>query len=60
MAPSETIVNNYNDSPQHGVRDDLLRGDGDDDSPRSLRDDDPVSLDDSSYSGDSSSGDGFV
>jgi hypothetical protein len=66
MAPSETIVNNYYDSPQHGGR-------GDDDSPRSLRDDDdraPLdadgrsspdddssSLDDSSDSGDSSSGD---
>ena len=72
MAPSETIINNYYDSPQHGGRDDsrdsLLR-DVDDDSPRSLRDDDDdrssldddsTSLDDSSYSDDSSSGDDFV
>jgi hypothetical protein len=69
MAPSETIVNNYYDSPRHGGRDD-------DDSPRSLHDDDdraPLgdddhsspdddssSLDDSSDTGDTSSGDDFA
>jgi hypothetical protein len=66
MAPSETIVNNYYDSPQHGGRDDddsprSLRDDDDDRAPlddddRSSADDDSSSLDDSSDSGDSSSG----
>src|SRR5258708_1513444 len=72
MAPSETIVNNYYDSPEHSGRDeprDSPLRDADDDSPRSLRDDDDVSssiaddsssLDDSSYSDDSSSGDDFA
>jgi hypothetical protein len=59
MAPSETIVNNYYDSPQHGGRDidDSPRSlRDDDDSPRSLRDDDDrVSLDDDRSSADDDS-----
>jgi hypothetical protein len=64
MAPSETVINNYYDSPSHGERaagDDSRKSLADDDDDRSSNADDDTSVaddssDDSSDSDDSSSG----